>query len=301
LSNSNKGTATVTILAVLVTLAVAGGGGYMLGGRLSQPEVQAVATVNGDKITKTALYDRMIKENGATTVDQMITELLVEQEAKKTNNTVTPAEVDAEIAKVKASVGGEDAFAQALASNNMTLDQLKDRVKFQVKVQKILSKDIKTDDATLQEYFKAHASDFDKQEIHARHILVATEDEAKAIKAQLDKGADFAALAKEKSTEPAAKTSGGDLGFFGHGKMDPDFEKAAFALKVKEISQPVKSQFGWHVIQLLETKGQAPTFENSKAAVKDAVTSQGLNDKYQEWMTGLKDKAKIDNTLAPKK
>lgn len=299
MSTSNKGTGI--IVAVVLTLVVAGTGGYMLGARLSQPEAQAVATVNGEKITKTQLYDRMVKDQGKSAVDQMITEKLVEQEAKKNNVTVSPSDVDAEIAKIKTRMGGDEALQQALDQNNMTMDSLKDNIMFQLKVQKILSKDVQTDDATLQKYFNDHISDFDKRQVHARHILVATEDEAKAIKAQLDGGADFAALAKEKSTEPAAKTSGGDLGFFGHGQMDPDFEKAAFSLKVNEISQPVKSQFGWHVIQVLETKGDAPNFDKNKADVKEAVIQAGVSDKYSDWISGLKDKAKIDNTLEPKK
>ena len=85
-------------------------------------------------------------------------------------------------------------------------------------------------------------------EIHARHILVDTEDEAKDIKQRLEKGEDFATLAKEKSKDKNA--DGGDLGFFGKGQMLKPFEDAAFALEVGKISDPVKTQFGWHIIKV---------------------------------------------------
>ncbi|HVY19392.1 MAG TPA: peptidylprolyl isomerase [Bauldia sp.] len=103
-------------------------------------------------------------------------------------------------------------------------------------------------------------------EIHAEHILVNSEDEAKAIIAQLDQGGDFAAIAKQKSTDTGSGQSGGDLGWFGKGQMVKPFEDAAFALDVGQYTKtPVKSDFGWHVIKVLEKRKSAPpTFEERK-------------------------------------
>lgn len=95
-----------------------------------------------------------------------------------------------------------------------------------------------------------------QEQARARHILVETEEEAKAVKAELDAGADFAELAKEKSTGPSGP-NGGDLGYFERGQMVPSFDEAVFALEVGAISEPVQSDFGWHVIKL-EDKRQAP-------------------------------------------
>ena len=96
-------------------------------------------------------------------------------------------------------------------------------------------------------------------EIEARHILVKTEDEAKAIIGQLKAGADFAALAKEKSIDPSAKQNGGDLGWFTKDTMVKEFADAAFAMKKGELSQtPVKSQFGFHVIEVQDERTQVP-------------------------------------------
>jgi foldase protein PrsA len=302
LSNPNKGTAT--ILAVIVTLAVAGTGGYMLGNRTGQNSAnlntQVVATVNNDKISKNDLYDRMAQQSGAQAVKDMIDEKLVNQAAAAAKVEITDKQIDAEINKIKANLGGEEQFQQALQSNGITLPQLRDYQRMRLAATAILSKDIPQDDATLQKYFEENKAQFDKREVHARHILVTDEAQAKSIKEQLDKGGDFAALAKANSTDPGSKDQGGDLGFFGLGKMDPDFEKVAFSLKPNEISAPVKTQFGYHIIQLLESRGTAPDFNAQKADVKDAYMAEQVGQKMQPWLDDLRSKAKITNTLEPK-
>jgi foldase protein PrsA len=299
LSTTNK--ATATIVAVLVTLAVAGTSGFMLGQSAGKSsinlETKAVATVNNEKITQLALYDRMVTEGGAATLDVMIKDKLVDQALKAANLTITDADMNAELAKLKERLGGEEAFQSAMAQQGLTLEKVKEYLAFDLKVVKVLSKDMQVDDAALKAYFDENMAQFDTREVHARHILVDTEDEAKAIKAQLDGGADFAALAKEKSTEPAAAESGGDLGTFKRGSMVAEFETVAFSLKPNEISAPVQSQFGWHVIQTLEVKGTAPTFDGVKAKVKDALIQEKVGEQAQVWLDELRSKATITNTL----
>ncbi len=112
-------------------------------------------------------------------------------------------------------------------------------------------------------------------EVHARHILVATEEEARAIKAELEGGKDFAELAKEKSTDPSAQQNGGDLGFFGRGMMVKPFEDAAFAMQPGQISEPIQSDFGWHVIKLEESRtSQAPGLEQLAPQLQQQVMYQ---------------------------
>jgi peptidyl-prolyl cis-trans isomerase C len=128
-----------------------------------------------------------------------------------------------------------------------------------------------------------------EQEVHARHILVATENEAKEIVERLKKGDDFAAVAKEKSRDASAE--GGDLGFFPRGQMLKPFEDAAFALDVGEISEPVQTQFGWHVIKVEEKRDQPlPTFDQ----VKEAIIAQLVQAKAQQVVTRLRDAAEIE-------
>jgi foldase protein PrsA len=299
LSNGNKGAGVV--VAIVITLAVAGTGGFMIGSRSGQKsatlESQAVATVNNEKITKSDLYNRMADETGAAAVDALIREKIVDQAMKTAGLTVSNQEIDDAINKIKQQIGGEEQFQSALAQANMTVESLRQNQAFRLKITKILSKDIVVDDATLKKYFDENIAQFDKRQVHARHILVASEQEAKDVKAQLDKGGDFAAIAKEKSTDTSNKDQGGDLGFFGFGKMDPEFEKAAFALKKGEISGPVQSSFGFHIIQVVDTSGTAPTFDAVKADVKAAYMDAQVQEKAPQWLTEQQDKAKITNSF----
>jgi len=145
-----------------------------------------------------------------------------------------------------------------------------------------------TEEALKQRYEKASADATGREEAHARHILVDTEEAAKAVIADLDKGADFAALAKERSTDPGA-SEGGDLGWFTAEQMVPEFSEAAFALQPGTYTkEPVKSQFGWHVI-LLEDKrtAAAPTFEEMKDKLASDMTRELITAKLQELRTGV--------------
>src|ERR1700704_3846211 len=152
-----------------------------------------------------------------------------------------------------------------------------------------------TDEAMKKVYEEASKQITGEQEVHARHILVETEDEAKAIKAELDKGADFAELAKKKSKDPGA-SDGGDLGFFTKEQMVPEFSAVAFTLEPGKISDPVKSQFGWHIIKVEEKRARkAPEFEQVKAQIETYVTRKA----QAEYVAKLREAAKIERMDKP--
>ena len=147
-----------------------------------------------------------------------------------------------------------------------------------------------TDEAMKKVYEEASKQISGEQEVHARHILVETEDEAKAVKAELDKGADFAELAKKKSKDPGA-SDGGDLGFFTKEQMVPEFSEVAFKLQPGQISDPVKSQFGWHIIKVEEKRNRkAPDFDQVKSQIETYVTRKAQAD----YVGKLRDAAKIE-------
>jgi len=128
-----------------------------------------------------------------------------------------------------------------------------------------------------------------EQEVHARHILVETKEEAEEVIKRLKNGEDFATVADEKSKDTNAK--GGDLGFFTRGQMLKPFEDAAFALEPGQISEPVQTQFGWHVIKVEEKRDQPlPSY----AEVKEAIMAQLIQQKAQQVVTNLRDSATID-------
>lgn len=140
-----------------------------------------------------------------------------------------------------------------------------------------------------------------EEEAHASHILVEKEDDAKAIIAELNKGGDFAELAKKHSTDPGA-AQGGDLGFFKKADMVPEFSAAAFALKPGEITQtPVHSQFGWHIIKLVEKRtGTPPTFEQAHDQIRQQIIQEGVKKVVAEARQGLKIEKFNPDGSAPK-
>jgi peptidyl-prolyl cis-trans isomerase C len=147
-----------------------------------------------------------------------------------------------------------------------------------------------TDDAMKKVYDDAIKQTAGEKEVHARHILLPTEEEAKAVKAELDKGADFAELAKKKSKDPGA-ADGGDLGFFTKEQMVPEFSAVAFALEPGKISDPVKTQFGWHIIKVEEKRDRKPPpFDQVKAQVSQFVVRKAQAD----YVTKLRAAAKIE-------
>ena len=153
-----------------------------------------------------------------------------------------------------------------------------------------------TDQALHQVYDEAAKQFGNEEEVHARHILVPTEAEAKEIEAQLKKGADFAELAKKKSKDPGA-AQGGDLGYFTKDQMVPEFAAAAFKLEKGQISDPVKTQFGWHVIKLEDKrKRQIPEFDK----VKDQLQTYVIRKAQSELITKLRTQAKIERLDQPK-
>jgi peptidyl-prolyl cis-trans isomerase C len=152
-----------------------------------------------------------------------------------------------------------------------------------------------TDAAMKQVYEDASKQIAGEQEVHARHILVETEDEAKAVKAELDKGGDFAELAKKKSKDPGA-SDGGDLGFFTKDQMVPEFSAVAFALEPGKISDPVKSQFGWHIIKVEEKRNRKPPeFDQVKGQIETYVTRKA----QAEYVGKLREAAKIERMDKP--
>ena len=130
-----------------------------------------------------------------------------------------------------------------------------------------------------------------EQEVRARHILVPTEDEAKAVLAEIKKGADFAELAKQKSKDPGAAAEGGDLGYFGKEQMVPEFAETAFKMDKGQVSDPVKTQFGWHIIKV-EDKRTKPVPEFTQ--VKEQVETYVVRKAQADYIHKLQEGAEIE-------
>ncbi|WNR44885.1 peptidyl-prolyl cis-trans isomerase [Paenibacillus roseipurpureus] len=261
---------------------------------------KSVAKVNGVSITSTQLYDALVASGGAQTLDSMITEELINQESKKAGIELTEADITKELQTVKASFGTDEEFNKALTNYNMTLDDLKKSMKTQVMLKKILEPQVKVTDDDIKKYYDENLETLKTPEqVQAAHISVATKEEADAILAKLKNGSDFAALAKESSTDTATKDKGGDLGYISAGQVDPAVEKAAFALQAGGLSSAVQTTTGYDIVKVTNHKAATtPTLEEKKESIKEKLVDEQISTLSQAWISQKKSEAKIENSLA---
>lgn len=204
---------------------------------------ELVVESKAGNITKEELYESMKDKYG----EQALQELLYQKVLSKKYK-VTDKELDAKIADLKKELG--DNFDLVLQQNQIKDEkELRKILKDQLLMEKAALKDVKVSEEEVKKSYETY-----KPEIKASHILVKDEKTANEVKKKLDGGSKFEDVAKEYSEDPGSAAKGGDLGFFGPGKMDPAFEKAAYELEVNKISEPVKSQFGFHIIKVTEKK-----------------------------------------------
>ncbi len=262
-------------------------------------EDKAIAKINGEAISKDELYDVMVEQYGVATVEQLIADKIVASEAKKQKVTITDDELNKEVDKLKESYGGEEVFNQVLESNNTTLDVLKEDLSNYLTLRKLLESQIEITDEELKAYFEENKDSLgEAEQVKASHILVEDEALATEIKQKLADGADFAELAKEYSTDEGSKENGGELGFFARGTMVTEFEDAAFTLPINQISDPVKSDYGYHIIKVEEKKeAKVANYEDSKASIKETLIEQKMDSEYSIWLEEKKKDYDIENSL----
>ncbi|KIL50124.1 peptidylprolyl isomerase [Jeotgalibacillus alimentarius] len=220
---------------------------------------EVVVSTNAGDITKEELYQEM-----KTTVGEQALQVMVLEQILEDKYEVSDEEIDAEIESMKEQYGGQEQFDMFLSQQGYTEDTFRDTLKLNKLQEKALIEDVEVTEEEIQQEYEQM-----QKEVNARHILVQDQETAQNVKQQLEEGADFTELAKEMSTEPAAQETGGELGFFSAGDMDPAFEEAAFSLEPNVISEPVETSFGWHVIEVLETReAEVDSFEEMKDEIE---------------------------------
>lgn len=234
-------------------------------------EDKTMVSVNGEKITKGQLDNRLEGQSGKATLQQMVDTALVLQYGKAQSIAVTDAEIQDQLTQLEQRFPPGQ-FDTILKNQGLTMDDVKNIERVQIIVKKAVDKQIVVSDAQVSDFFNKNKTLYSTPaQIRARHILVKTKAEADAIEAQLRAGANFATLATKNSIDPGSKAAGGELGWFGATQMVKAFSDAAFALNVNKISQPIQTPFGWHVIQV-EEKRPAHTSSLAEAAPKVRTT-----------------------------
>lgn len=228
----------------------------------SNPGDEVVVSTSVGDITQEEFYNSMKDIAGDQLLQQVVVEQILNDKYK-----VTDEEIEEELAGVKEQYG--ESYEAVLAQSNLTEESLKTNIRFTLLQEKAL-KDVEVTDEEIEKYYNQAS-----QELNARHILVEDEETAKEIKAKLDAGEDFAELAKEFSTDPGSGAKGGDLGWFTVGMMVPEFNDAAYALKVDEISEPVQSEHGFHIIQVTEKRDVKDygKLEDKKEEIRESIAA----------------------------
>jgi foldase protein PrsA len=254
-----------------------------------------VAAVNDQKITR-ADFDKKLESSpaGKQVLTQMVQQDLVDQYGRDNKIDVTQAEIDAKETDIKSKYPPGQ-FDMILKQQGLTDADVQNILRQQIIIEKAVAPQVHVTDADVAAYFAKNHTLLDKPaQVRARHILVADEPTAEMIYKKLKAGGDFIALARQYSTDTSTKDKGGELGYFGRGQMVPAFQDAAFALPVGAISQPVKSPFGWHIIQVEDRKpATKATLAGSAAQIRETLTQQQQAQQVPIFLQQLRAKAKI--------
>jgi len=290
-----------------------------------------VAVVNGEKISKAELeeaFNQAVLAAGAKAGDltdaqklggyrQILDEMVIDKLITKASSgvEVSQADIDAEIKKIKGQFPSEEAFNEQLRQSGQTPEKFNESLKRVIQQRKWIESQVAgkdtVDEADAKKFYDSNTKEFENPEmVKASHILIrvdqdapeATVKEKQAIAQKAAdraaKGEDFTALAKQLSEEPGAAEKGGDLGFFPKDRMVKEFADAAFAQQVGTTSQPVRTQFGWHVIKVTDKKPAGTmTFEEVKPQLIAYLKSSKQREAVNKVINGLHDTAKIEINL----
>ncbi|CAG5084903.1 Foldase protein prsA [Thermobacillus xylanilyticus] len=281
---------STAVLAVLLIVSLLL---HVFGSRAGSAE--AVATVNGVKITKDELFDEMAAYGGSSVLDDLIRQEVIRQAVEEAGTTASDEEVQARMEKFAEPYGSMDAFLAEIAYYGYSEEMLREQVATQIKIEKIIGADVAVTDEEIAAYFEENKDSFDQPEtVRASHILVETREEAESLLKQLEAGADFAELAAEHTLDEMTKESGGDVGDFARGEMEEGFEETAFGLEIGETAI-AETSYGFHVVRVTDkSAAQEATLESAREEIVDYLTQSKLADLVDGWIADREAEADIE-------
>lgn len=288
---------------------------------------EIAVTVNGAPITSNLLEirtrqlssvssfhgrinDKQMEEIRNRAIDELITEELIYQDAKRMGIVIPEKEIDDRLKEIKKGYPSEDAFNKLLAANDLDPSSYKRLIERELLIKKVrerlFGKPVKLSNKEVKEYFDKNRERFrEPEKIRLRQILIKlppyTSNEgwekgkkkAEDILTELKAGKDFSRLAKESSDDPS-KEKGGDMGLIHRGRLEPFIEDIAFSMKVGEISDVIQTIYGYHIIKLEEKKeAEYVPYSRVKEKLKKDMEEIAMEDKKRDWIKGLKEKADI--------
>ena len=321
---------TYTLFALLVLAAIGIGKGVEAEDEKASKGI--VAVVNGAVIKQKEVDRRMdalernlllegkvipadkVLEAKRRILERLIDEEVLYQESQRKKIDVEQSAINEEIGKLREQFSSDAEFEKGMTDINLSEEDLKSYIRRSLSIRKLLDEEIvakvKISEEEVRLFYDTHPDLFQqKDEVRASHILIRaatkSDDSEKkearqkleGIRKRLEQGEDFAALAKEFSQCPSA-ARGGDLGYFGKGKMVKAFEDAAFALKTGEISGIVETDFGFHLIKVTDKKSEGmKTYDEAKDNIRQYLLGTTLRRERSLYLDGLKGKAKVERFL----
>lgn len=263
--------------------------------QLIQPYMERYAQTYGEDFETNSAVKDQVKALKMQGISLLVDEKILLQKANELNLVPEQAELDAQIAETmeadKETYGGEDGFKQALEASGLDEESYKELIKTQIITQLVvedITKDVSVTDEDIKKHYDENLNEFTGADIS--HILVTDEATANEIKEKLDNGGNFEELAKEFTEDTASKEAGGALGFTMYNTLDADFVAGMTSIKEGEISAPVKSQFGYHIIKYKDAKVTA--FDEVKDTIKTELEGEQKSEVYdaklEEWNKELK-------------
>ena len=271
------------------------------GGEVTQGELEEFAQQSGfgELSPDSPQYEAAVQQ----IMPQLVGVEIAKAYAEEKNITISDAEVNRELEKIKEQVGeqarasgqdlsNQEAYEQALEQNGITEDQLRQDIRESLPIQEVqrrVSGDAQPSQEEVQKFYDENkeAQFTNPEQRCMRHILFNKDQKKKAeeIKGQLQDGGDFAELAKENSQDPGSAEQGGDLGCLGKGETVPEFEKAAFGAEPGEIVGPVETEFGYHVIEVTEVRAQETrSLEEVEPEIRDQLAAAERDEEFQAWL-----------------
>ncbi len=284
-----------------------------------------VARVNGTEISQSDLVERAkaASRSGPTSgpasrafysqvLDELINAELLFQESQNKGLVPSDKEVEQKVAEIRSRFPNAEKFAQTLNANGLTEESMKHALRRDLGIERLLKKEVTSvvsiDDAQVRKFFDDNAEKMRSQEeLRVSHILVTADanasqnvldqarQKAESLRTRALDGEDFAALAQANSDDPGSASVGGDLSWMRPGMMVPSFERAAYALKVGEISPVIQTTFGFHVIKLVAKRpGKALVFDDVKDQIARYLQEEAVQDQIGAKVKALRDKAKVE-------
>ena len=311
--------ALIPLAALVAALALVGCGGSDSSGEVPN---DAVAVVGDQEISKQQ-FDALIAQARASAKQQkrdfpkagtpehknlqnqgleyLVRRAEFAQKAEDLDVEVTDKQVDERLEQLKKQFyGGDDKkFKASLEKLLLTEDQVRNDVRAQLleeALYKKVTEDVKVSDKEIEDFYNKNKAQYQQAATReVRHILVKNKAKADMLHRQLQGGASFATLAKKNSEDPGSKSQGGKL-TVSQGQTVPPFDKAAFSLKKNQLSEPIKTQYGWHIIQPLSEVKKASTtpLDQVKEAIKQQLVSEKKTTTMREWIEGLKDEFDVN-------